>query len=489
MKYMKKIIKKLVLWVIPHRVLNSLLQFPLVIKLKHYHPFTKAFYCKALNGDSKYNICVNSDMTVSCNCWDYDGSGHIGDLNNQSLEQIFNGKVAQGFRRKLAKGWLPIIACARCDELQRIKKRDAGNYLTNYRVPKRGIMVENTALCNLKCTVCPRDIVMKTRKKLNMSLNDMEKVAEIIRDYQIKSIAFHNLGEPFLSKNVFNEITVIRKYNPRVWIYTSTNGLLLDSGWKREAALLMDHIYFSIDGPSQNLVTKYQVGGNFEKTYSNMKELVDARNSRNRELPVIEWKYVVFSWNDREDAIERAVELARGAHIDIISFWPGFGSDAAVSQRFIYDPYFQRLGEKSWKGREVDFRGYSYSESMKEVDEPGEKGRLADSFYKSGLFFEAQAKYEEAIEEYMKSMKAFEDLKDDQRIASVHGQIGLNYESEGRYKDAMRNYLLAIELFSSLRSPRKDLAIKDLLRIKDKIEEETFNVYLTELIEERKVNG
>ena len=74
-------------------------------------------------------------------------------------------------------------------------------------------------------------------------------------------------------------------------------------------------------------------------------------------------------------------------------------------------------------------------------------------------------------------------------IAAVYGQMGLSYESEGRYKDAMRNYLSAIELFASLRSPRKDLAMKDLLRIKEKIEGETFNVYLAELIEERNVNG
>src|SRR5471030_2386752 len=38
------------------------------------------FYCSALAGDSEYNITINSDLTVSCNCQDYDGSGHLGDL-------------------------------------------------------------------------------------------------------------------------------------------------------------------------------------------------------------------------------------------------------------------------------------------------------------------------------------------------------------------------------------------------------------------------
>ena len=34
------------------------------------------FYCRALAGESEYNLTINCDLTVSCNCQDYDGSGH-----------------------------------------------------------------------------------------------------------------------------------------------------------------------------------------------------------------------------------------------------------------------------------------------------------------------------------------------------------------------------------------------------------------------------
>ena len=36
------------------------------------------YYCKALIGESDYNICINSEMTVLCNRRDYDASGQIG---------------------------------------------------------------------------------------------------------------------------------------------------------------------------------------------------------------------------------------------------------------------------------------------------------------------------------------------------------------------------------------------------------------------------
>ena len=57
----------------------------------------RAYYCNALAGDSEYNIVINSDMTVSCNCSNFDGSGHIGDLNGQSMEEIFDQTRLAGF--------------------------------------------------------------------------------------------------------------------------------------------------------------------------------------------------------------------------------------------------------------------------------------------------------------------------------------------------------------------------------------------------------
>ena len=55
----------------------------------------RKYYCHALAGESEYNITINSDLTVSCNCQDYDGSGHLGDLRKNSFEEVFFGPVAK----------------------------------------------------------------------------------------------------------------------------------------------------------------------------------------------------------------------------------------------------------------------------------------------------------------------------------------------------------------------------------------------------------
>jgi uncharacterized Fe-S cluster-containing radical SAM superfamily protein len=316
----------------------------------------EAFYCNALRGRSDYNICINSDMTVSCNCLDLDGSGHIGDLRVNTLEEIFAGPTAAAFRKSLSRGMIPIRRCLTCRELTKTSRAEARIFLSDYAPPTRGIMVENTVLCNLKCLNCNRKMIMKTRKRHKMSLPDMEKIAQEIKGNNIAVINFFNLGEPFLSDTIYEEIALLRDSNPNAVIYVSTNGLLINQQKKIEAALLTDYIFFSLDGATNESVNKYQAGGNFDATYRNMKELVRLRNSRSRAKPVIDWKYVVFSWNDSEAEIEKAVELAKEANVDILSFWAGDGTPAQISARFKNDPFFSHLGSESWKGREIDFR-------------------------------------------------------------------------------------------------------------------------------------
>lgn len=280
----------------------------------------KRFYCRALKGDSCYNICINSDLTVSCNCNDNNGLGKIGNLRKQTLEQIFSGKKAKYFRESLAKGKLPIPNCTRCSDLLLIDKKIAKNFAANYTLPKKGIMIENTVNCNLNCLSCCREKILSLRDKRSMSLEDIKLISSIIKKNKIESISYFGLGEPFFSNRIKEELEIIRKDNPKIIITASTNGVSVDSKEKREAALLLDCIIFSIDGSTQRSVNRYQRGGNFNKTYSNMKSLLTLRNSLRKNKPTIIWKYILFRWNDSKELISNAIRLAKKAKIDGLYF-------------------------------------------------------------------------------------------------------------------------------------------------------------------------
>jgi MoaA/NifB/PqqE/SkfB family radical SAM enzyme len=191
-----------------------------------------------------------------------------------------------------------------------------------------------------------------------MSLGDMEIVAQSLARLGADYCGFYNLGEPFVSGTIRQELETLRKHNPHLRIIVSTNGLLVDTPEKREAALLTDDICFSIDGTSTPIVRRYQRGGDFDRAYQNLRHFVTFRNGRGLTKPLIQWKYVVFRWNDSRRDIEQAIELAREAGVDSINFTFARTPLHGISLRFFFSPFFRRLGAAGglrWRMRIVRF--------------------------------------------------------------------------------------------------------------------------------------
>jgi hypothetical protein len=364
--------------------------------LKRYYEWSarlrgQRFYCAALGGESDYNITVNCDSTVSCNCQDYDGSGHLGDLSKNSFSDVFFGPVASRFRDELARGKLPIMSCTRCGDLKRVPKSQVGvvakptsvagnggekdKAQTNGapvagaapqsesqmyagpapRLPYRGMLLENTVRCNIDCIGCDRQSAARIRTTNQMDLQRLDQMADLVSELGLEQLFYLNLGEPFLSPNIGKELPLLRKKNPNCRIVISTNGIVLNNDMKREAALSASHLFFSIAGIDEAMLKKYEHYGNFEKAYGNMKALVDYRNARGLSNPLIEWKYLLFNWNDRRPTILKAIEMAKVAGVDAISFWPTCNPFFGLSYRYRLGA-LNDIGVKNWKGREVDLR-------------------------------------------------------------------------------------------------------------------------------------
>jgi len=310
-----------------------------------------SFYCRALAGLSDYNICINSDMTVSCNCQDYSGQGHIGDLRQQTLTEVFGGNRVRTFQEMLLRGEYPTDVCVHCAELL---PRPEGMQLETIfpgSAPRSGLMVENTARCNLSCDMCDRKGILAQRSQVSLSLSDIADIAQILHEHHVARIYYFNLGEPFLSPHILEELQTIRAINPGIEIRTSTNGVLLEGEDKIEAALMMDHIAVSLDGVDQQTAEQYQRGTDFERALRNLTALTRARAERGQvrhgvNLPVIEWKYVLFRWNNSSRHIRKAIVLAQEAGVDLIEFYPGSAPRRLESRRH---PFDASLREAEWR--------------------------------------------------------------------------------------------------------------------------------------------
>jgi hypothetical protein len=311
------------------------------------------FYCGVLNGESEYNLTINCDATLSCCCQDYDGSGHLGDLEQNSFREIFFGPVAQRFREELAKGKLAILACTRCGDLKRIAKSRLNELKP--RLPYRGMLLENTVRCNIDCIGCDRQRAAGLRRTKQMDLDKLSQMADLVHELGLQQLFYLNLGEPFLSPNIGQELPLLRRKNPDCRIVISTNGIALNTDAKREAALHASHVFFSIAGIDDAMLKKYEHFGSFERAYGNLKAMAEYRNAKGLKRPILEWKYLLFNWNDRRWVIGRAIEMAREARVDAISFWPTSNPFFGYSFRYRLG-MLNDVGVKCWKGREVDLR-------------------------------------------------------------------------------------------------------------------------------------
>ena len=309
------------------------------------------YYCNALVGESDYDITINSDLTVSCSCQDYEGDGHLGDLKKNSFEEIYYGPVAQKFRETLAEGKMPIRTCSRCHDLRALKK---GESPPKPRLPYRGMLLENTVICNVDCVGCAREGAANIRTKKTMPLSELSQMADLTARLGMEKIYYLNLGEPFLSPTVCQELPLLRAKNPNAKIIVSTNGILLNTDAKREAALNLTQMMFSVHGISNEMCEKYMMRSNFDKAFDAMKQMVAYRNARGSEFPILEWKYLLFNWNDHPETIARAIEMAKEIGLNMISFWPTRNPFYGLSWRY-HLGMMNDIGEKKWKGREITF--------------------------------------------------------------------------------------------------------------------------------------
>jgi tetratricopeptide (TPR) repeat protein len=122
-----------------------------------------------------------------------------------------------------------------------------------------------------------------------------------------------------------------------------------------------------------------------------------------------------------------------------------------------------------------------YQRSLKLKEELEDKRGVANTLHQLGMIHQDQGRYEEAAKLYEESLKIREELEDKRGIAGSLGQMGRIFHAQGNYKDALRSYLHAFFIFNELNSPSKDLAKRDISKLKEEIGDSLFDIYYEEL--------
>jgi len=212
----------------------------------------------------------------------------IGNLQHQSVEEIWNGEKAQEIRRSILDGTFEFCDRSRCAFLQmesgpvqRIKdvkdkdlKEAIEKDLTILPYGPGEIICCYDRSCNISCPSCRVELIVETKDEQRI-LNIQEKInAEALKDAYRLHIT--GSGDPFGSPFFRKWLQTMKKEDtPNLkHIHLQTNGLLwTEKMWHTIATdiqQLVKSTEISIDAATSETYSINRRGGNFEKLLRNL---------------------------------------------------------------------------------------------------------------------------------------------------------------------------------------------------------------------------
>lgn len=288
-------------------------------------------------------LVVLCDGKVVCGCADPKGERPLGHLRADSLEAIWRSEKVRSIRRELNSGFSDF--CGPCG----LKRALAENEPAPQRpldldvLPR--IFFEPTVVCNLDCfqAVCGSSAgLTASRERKFFPLDEFQSMLQGVGSRMIR-LDFFNYGEPFAHPRALDMIEHVKNRFPNIYLYTSTNGLLFnEEKIARLARSGIDEITFSVDGADQRTYERYRRGGDLARVLRSLAALVEEKRRLGREVPFINWRYILFRWNDSFWQMARAKRLARQLGVDRLTWEITDHPPAAASAKF-------RVGRPAWK--------------------------------------------------------------------------------------------------------------------------------------------
>lgn len=276
------------------------------------------------------------DGRMVCGCADPYGKRVLGDAKTEGVAGIWTGAVAGSLRRDLNAGGSKF--CGDCPLKLPLRKDEAPpeRDLNVPRLPSR-LYIECTAACNISCAqacCAPETGITRTRKAGMLDFDLFTKVVDEAGASLVR-IDFFNYGEAFLHKRAVEMCEYIKSRFPHIYLYTSTNGLALkDDQVRRLVHSGIDEVTFSIDGATADSYAKYRQRGDFDKAVATMRAAADEKRNSGRDVPFINWRYILFTHNDSEPEMQLARTMAADMGVDRLSWELTDHPEDMFSRRF-----------------------------------------------------------------------------------------------------------------------------------------------------------
>jgi len=291
------------------------------------------------------------DGRIVCGCADPYGKRVLGDTRTASLHEIWAGPTISALREDLSRGGSTF--CGDCPLKLPLAKGEAppARGLDVPPQPSR-LYVECTAACNISCfqaCCAPETGITRTRQAGMLDVGLFTRVIDEAGP-SLGRVDFFNYGEAFLHKRAVEMCEYVKEKYPHIYLYTSTNGLAFtEASARRLARSGIDEVTFSIDGASQETYARYRQRGRFDVAVDNLRAMADEKRKAGRDVPVINWRYILFAWNDSDEEMGRAREMAAELGADRLTWEITDHPEDAFSRRFVPgSPDYERIRHEVW---------------------------------------------------------------------------------------------------------------------------------------------
>ncbi len=277
------------------------------------------------------------DGRLVCGCADPYGKRVLGDTRTSSVNAVWTGETATALRSDINAGGSKF--CGDCPLKLPLKKDEdpPSRGLDVGSLPSR-LYVECTAACNISCAqacCAPETGITRTRQA---GMLDFELFRRVIDEAgpALVRVDFFNYGEAFLHKRAVEMCEYIKSRFPHIYLYSSTNGLAFtEESVARLVHSGIDEVTFSIDGARAESYAKYRQRGDFSKAIRNLRAAARAKRESGRDVPFINWRYILFVHNDSDEEMNEARAMAEELGIDRLCWELTDHPEDMFSRRFV----------------------------------------------------------------------------------------------------------------------------------------------------------
>ncbi|HUF46956.1 MAG TPA: radical SAM protein [Vicinamibacterales bacterium] len=291
------------------------------------------------------------DGRIVCGCADPYAKRVLGDVRTSSVEDVWRGPTITTLRGELNEGGSAF--CGDCalkrpladGEALAVRPLDAG------RLPGR-MFIECTAACNISCfeaCCAPETGITRTRQAGMLDVDLFRRVIDEVGP-SLARIDFFNYGEAFLHKRAVEMVEYIKSHHPHIYVYTSTNGTAQSEEQARRLVHSgIDEVTFSIDGARADSYARYRQRGRFDVALRNLQAMADEKRRAGRDLPFLNWRYILFTWNDSDEEMSEARRLAVQMGVDRLCWEITDHPENAFSRRFVVgSPDYEAIRRETW---------------------------------------------------------------------------------------------------------------------------------------------